>query len=72
MIAHRLGKRVARLRHPIAVDQHLFARRIIGERHGKASTSENIETERGIADRPRHHQAIAGFGTAAADHFARR
>ena len=71
VIANRLRQRRARLRHPIAPDQHLPCRRIVSERRGDGAASEDIETERGVADRSRHHHAVAGFRAAAMDHPAR-
>ena len=72
MIAHRCRERVAGLRHTVAAGQHLARRGIASERGGSGTALEDIEPERGIADRPGHHDAIAGSGADAVDHFAPR
>jgi hypothetical protein len=45
---------------------------VVGKRCGDRAALEDIEAERGVADRPRHHDAVAGFGAAAMDHLAHR
>ena len=61
VIANGLCQRVARLRHAIASDQHRACRGIVGERRGRRAALQDIETERGVADRPGHHDAVAGL-----------
>ena len=63
--------RHARLRHAIAPDQRV-ARGRIGCRGVDLSALENGKPQRGVADRARHHHALAGFCAAAMNHLARR
>src|SRR5882724_13232690 len=70
MIANHLRESVARLRYAITSHQHLSCRGVIGEDGCGRPTLEDIEAERGVADRPGHHHAVAGLRTAAMDHLA--
>jgi hypothetical protein len=70
VIANRRCERVARLRHAIASDQHRLCPGISKCSGGAAP--EDIKAERGVADRPRHHNAVARFGAAPTHHPARR
>ena len=65
MLADRHCQRVARLRHAIASDQHRFCRGVLRERGSDLAAFQDIETERSVADRSRHHNAVAGLGAAA-------
>ena len=71
VIANGLRQRVARLRHAVASDQQVPGCGIIGQCRGGRAALEDIETERGVADRPRHHHAVAGLRAEAMDHLAR-
>ena len=61
MVANRLRQGVARLRHAVAADQHPACRGVLRERRRHRAALQDIEAERGIADRPGHHDAVAGL-----------
>jgi hypothetical protein len=66
-----MSKGVARLRHAVTPREHFPGRSIAHERGCDRPALQHVEAQRGIADRPRHHHAVAGLCPAAMDHPAR-
>ena len=68
MIANGLRQSYARLRNPVAFDQAFSDPIIDRKRRSHCIALQQRKSQRRIADRARHHDAVARFGAGAPDH----